>query len=61
MTPVPFEKTPVRVVDAPTVIDAGFAAKPVMEAPGGAGGVLKEFTHPMRPARHKKKADALAA
>jgi len=49
ITPVPFEKTPVRVVLFPFVMVAGAAAKLVMDAEGG-GGAL-DPPHPVKPDR----------
>jgi hypothetical protein len=47
ITPVPFEKTPVRFADPPAVIDVGFAVKLVM---AGVETCLRP-AEPMQPVR----------
>jgi hypothetical protein len=53
MTPVPPEKTPVRLALAPVVIDAGLAEKLVID---GAGPVIVvvDDPEPPQPAKHPK-------
>jgi hypothetical protein len=52
MTPVPPEKTPVRLALAPAVIDAGVAVKLVIEGAGPV--VVVDDPEPPQPARHPK-------
>jgi hypothetical protein len=51
MTPVPFAKTPVRAAVDPSVMEARFAVKPVIEG-GGSVWVLDDPPpQPVKPAR----------
>lgn len=58
MTPVPLEKTPVRVALCPTVMVVGLATKLAMEAGGGGVGVLEPPPQPVNTARQRETARA---
>jgi hypothetical protein len=55
MTPLPLAKTPVRLVEAPAVIDAGLAAKLVI---AGAAAAMEELALPVRLANDRQRKSA---